>query len=386
MGPPWGGGGGGGKGKRPQAYCSKDSYFDSLLRPEDADAFGGAGLLLYRSGANGVEVLLASEKPWNPLANDYDPLAWNPVGGKKAWSGDYEAATTAARCLMEVFGNCEGAPTKPEIEKLCRSAPVVWYPNGRFALFVKEYTPEDGEVFGVAEKAFADVKEKGGYPFSPEEEGRTDAKGRPTQRWVKQIEELEWVSGADLLATEKRKPLTDLLKNLCLIGAFEQFLQEGTPPAAAPPPQPEGGEGDARRKGGKDSKGGGKKGKDYGGKNGGGKGKDKGGKGMKGAFGGKGKGMPNYANFAPMPPPPLNAQMYPIEMQRQMLGEKLYMTVQPMVSTPMTAQKVTGMLLELPMPELMPLLGPSPSERQLLKQRVDEAMEVLEAEEGQGAK
>jgi len=156
--------------------------------------------------------------------------------------------------------------------------------------------------------------------------------------------------------------------------------------AAAPPPQLEGGEGDARRKGGKDSKGGGKKGKDYGGKNGGGKGKDKGGKGMKGAFGGKGKGMPNYANFAPMPPPPLNAQMYPIEMQRQMLGEKLYMTVQPMVSTPMIAQKVTGMLLELPMPELMPLLGPSPSERQLLKQRVDEAMEVLEAEEGQGAK
>jgi predicted NUDIX family NTP pyrophosphohydrolase len=106
-------GGGGGKGKRPASFTSKDSYFESILRHDDFEGYGGAGLLLYRKGDAGVEVLLSTEKPWNPIANEYDPLAWNPLGGKKTpWAGEWEAASTAARCLMEVFGGCENAPTK----------------------------------------------------------------------------------------------------------------------------------------------------------------------------------------------------------------------------------------------------------------------------------
>jgi len=382
---PWtgGGGGGGGKGKKASAFASKEAYFAPTLRPEDSEAYTAAGLLLYRKGDNGIEVLVASEKPWNPLANEYDPLAWNTIGGKKTpWTGEWDAPATAARCLMEVFGGCEEAPTSQKIVDMCQEAPVLWYPAGRFALFVREFQSEDGEVFDEAPKSFGAAKEKGAYPFSPEEQ-RVNSKGQPTTRWVKQIEALEWVLAADLTASEPRSPLTDLLKNICLVGAFQQFLQEGTAPEP-PPKVPEGG-----RKGGKDAKGGGKKGgagSGAGGWQDGGK-KGGGGGGKKGAGGGKGKGgcmkgkgMP-YAGYAPMPPPPMTPQMYPVEMQRQMLGEKLYMTVQPMVNSPITAQKVTGMLLELPMPELMPLLGPGPEERNMLQQRVDEALEVLESEQ-----
>lgn len=385
MGAPWMeggyGGGGGGKGKRPASWCSQDSYFESSLRPEDVEGYTSAGLLLYRTGANGLEVLVACESPWNPLANDYDPLAWNPLCGKKtSWSGEWEAQVTAARCLMEVFGGCEEAPTREKIEQLCRSAPVLWYPAGRFALYIREFTSEDGEVFDQATKFFATAKENGLYPHSPEEK-RMNSKGQPTTRWVKKIEELEWVPASDLLADESRKPLADLLRNICLNGTFRSFLQEGTMSVTAPIAPADGaGEGDNRRKGGKDKGGGGKwGGKDGGARKGAGGGKGKG-KGDKGKGMAKGKGMP-YASFAPMPPPQVNPQMYPIEVQRQMLGEKLYMTVQPMVSTPMVAQKVTGMLLELPMPELTPLLGAGPEDRKMLEQRVSEAMEVLEAED-----
>lgn len=397
MGPPWGGapggawggkpmqqpwmGGGGGKGKGPASWCSKDSYFDTALRKEDYQGYNSAGLLLYRSGAEGIEVLLANEKPWNPLANDYDPLAWNPLGGKKTGgpSAEWSAPVTAARCLNEVFGSCEDAPGLEKLQDLCKTAPALWYPAGRFVLYVKEVTEEDGAVFSEATARFAAVKEKGLYPHTPEEQ-RTNAKGQPTQRWVKQIEELEWVPAKDLLVAEPRKPLTDLLRNICLVGNFLEFLQGGTAPA---PPEPK--EDGDKGKGGKEGKGGGKgakEGKDgSGGKKGGGKSK---GKGDKGKGFGKAKGMP-YASFAPIPPPPMNPQMYPIEMQRQMLGEKLYMTVQPMVPSPMVAQKVTGMLLELPMPELVPLLGGTEEDRSLLQQRVSEAMEVLEAEDFAGA-
>jgi len=372
--------GGGGKGKGPSSWCSKDGYFESKLRPEDCEAYSSSGILMYRKAEKGVEVLLALEKPWNPLVNDYDPLAWNPILGKKTAGGpnvEWDSAVTAARNVLEVFGGCEGAPEVGSLQKMCHTSPVLWYPNGRFALYIHEYSSDDGDVFPEAVARFAAAKEKGLYPHTPAEEGRVNAKGQPMTKWVKQIEELEWVSGETLVQESTPKPLTDLLKNLVKITSFSEFLTGGVPPPSPTPPA-EGSEG-ARPKGGKNSKGGGKN-KDGGGKKGGGsKGSKNKGDNFKGG-GGKGKGgMPPYA-FMP-PPPPMNPQMYPIEMQRQMLGEKLYMLVQPMVPTAVVAQKVTGMLLELPMPELMPLLGPGPEERNLLQQRVDEAMEVLASDE-----
>merc|ERR1740121_2815138 len=61
------------------------------------------------------------------------------------------------------------------------------------------------------------------------------------------------------------------------------------------------------------------------------------------------------------------------EMQRQMYGEQLYVLVQPMCPSEYLAQKVTGMLLELPMSELCQNLT-NPEE---LRRRVSEALEVL---------
>jgi len=352
-------------------YCSKESYFESSLRQEDAKGYSAAGVLLYRKGEQGLEVLLALERPWNSQAKDYDPLAWNPLGSKKTGSSTYQATNTASKSLLEVVGGMPDAPNGKLIETMCRSSPVVWYPNGRFALFVHEYTAEDGEVFANAPSLFPEVKEKGLYPYGAQEEGWTNSRGEVTTRWVKQIDELEWVPASDLLAESPRKPLTDLMRNLCFIGGFRQFLEGGDTP---PPPSPQSKGKDGFDKGGK----GGKYGKDGGGKKGGSKGKFN--KGDNGCGGGFGKGM------MPMPPPPMapmaqNPQMYPIEMQRQMLGEKLYMLVQPMVPSQVIAQKVTGMLLELPMPELMPLLGPSEEEQQMLNQRVAEAVEILQEEE-----
>jgi len=398
--PPWGGKGGkggwapapppiwGGGGKGASAFTSKDSYVESIPRPEDSEGYSSAGLLIYKKGDNGPEVLLSLERPWNSLANDYDPLAWNLLGGKRKTGpgGEWEAPVTAGRWILEVLGGAAGAPSAVDVEQMCRAGPIVWYPQGRFIMFIHQVDPENEamQVFLDAPVRFAAAKDAGKYPFGPDEQ-RVNSKGQPTTRWVKQIEELEWVPAADLIAEEPRKPLTDLCKNICLVEHFRSFLLGGALPESVPvPPPPPEGNSKSSGKGGKKGgdkgydKGGGKMSKD-GGKKGGSSGKGKGGKG-KGGDWGKGKSVP-YPVFAPMPTMPVNPAMYPQEMQRQMLGEKLYMIVTPLVPSATVAQKVTGMLLELPMPELMPLLGSGDGERAMLRTRVDEALEVLEAEE-----
>merc|ERR1719324_1800108 len=86
----------------------------------------------------------------------------------------------------------------------------------------------------------------------------------------------------------------------------------------------------------------------------------------------------------PMPMGPMGqmspqmASMYgntqsPSELQRQMYGEQLYLMVQPLSPSPYLAQKITGMLLELPQNELMLNL----TNQEELRKRVEEAVEVL---------
>mmetsp|Transcript_53574 Transcript_53574/g.120813 ORF Transcript_53574/g.120813 Transcript_53574/m.120813 type:complete len:109 (-) Transcript_53574:124-450(-) len=91
-----------------------------------------------------------------------------------------------------------------------------------------------------------------------------------------------------------------------------------------------------------------------------------GGKGMGGMCAG-GKGM----MMGPMMMP--GYEQNSAEMQRQLYGEQLYMLVQPMASSPYLAQKITGMLLELPQNELLLNL----TNQEELHRRVTEAMEVL---------
>merc|ERR1719343_1821446 len=101
----------------------------------------------------------------------------------------------------------------------------------------------------------------------------------------------------------------------------------------------------------------------------------KGGPPMMNPYMGGGKGMPSqvgplYYNqpFAAEPATQSHA-----EIQRQMYGEQLYMMVQPLSPSPYFAQKITGMLLELPENELILNL----SNNEELTRRVKEALEVL---------
>merc|ERR1712039_107197 len=110
------------------------------------------------------------------------------------------------------------------------------------------------------------------------------------------------------------------------------------------------------------------------------------------------KGMPMEPVYYPMqgpqhaPPPfpgnqggmPMQPQQFnnPIqqlqeesseEMQRQMYGEQLYVSVQQLTPSAYLAQKITGMLLELPLSELFQNL----TNQEELHRRVQEAVEVL---------
>merc|ERR1719188_214603 len=68
-----------------------------------------------------------------------------------------------------------------------------------------------------------------------------------------------------------------------------------------------------------------------------------------------------------------NADSNNPEMQRQLYGEQLYMLVQPLSPSPYLAQKITGMLLELPQNELLLNL----TNQEELGRRVQEALDVL---------
>merc|ERR1719343_728534 len=80
-------------------------------------------------------------------------------------------------------------------------------------------------------------------------------------------------------------------------------------------------------------------------------------KGMGGGYGKGGYSMGNsMGNTMGNTMPPIMYSSYEqnsMEMQRQMYGEQLYIMVQPLVPGAYIAQKITGMLLELPQNELM---------------------------------
>jgi len=94
----------------------------------------------------------------------------------------------------------------------------------------------------------------------------------------------------------------------------------------------------------------------------------------------KGMGMMQKGQPGMRPPStgakdPLTAQALataPPGMQKQMLGEKLYPAVSRL--QPELAGKITGMMLEMDNSELLMML----EQEQQLKQKVDEAMRVLQ--------
>jgi len=379
---------------RAQVYSSPEPYFESGLRPEDGQTFSAAGLMLYRTGATGaIEVLVGVERPWNSFINDYDPLAWNVLGGKRAAGKgkEWEPYATVVRSILDIAGAIEGVPSSSDIKRLCQSGPAMWYPRGKYALYLSQVTDEMRDAMDKLPERFLEGKAKGLVP-APQDEQRLGWNGQPTTKWVKEIDELEWVPIEDIIkpAGETRKPVTNLLENICLGDSFRKFAETGVLPSNAQPgavsdnhdkKEGKNGEGNSdrgggvgksgakgfRQKGGDDRKGGGK-----------------GGKGQKGDWGKKGKGGYGAYSMSPQQPMQMSSQMYSPEVQRQVLGEQVYILVQPMVPTAAIAQKVTGMLLELPLPELLPVMESTSRSQKWegseLKKRVDEALEVLQVE------
>jgi len=377
---------------------SSDAYVDKNLRPLDAEHYSAAGLVPYRKRPGGVELLLCREKPWNSFINGYDPLAWNVFGGKRVSRQERSVEVTAVRCFREAVCDFDAAPTDEALYNLVPSGFYMWYPLGKFALILVEV--EDGSMDDLPEK-FAEAKEA-----SPNEEFRILPMG--VKKWKKQIELLEWVPGENLVPDAKFD-VSDLLANMLKVAKFVDFLGGRLDPAevwpkGSHPPISNGltdlgGKGKGRSKGdswggmengyrqgkGKskdswsDSNGFGDKGKGKG-KN---KGKGKGGYGKMAAPSvsfGKGVPLMQMPPPPPMPvytaPPPPTMQPGSEEMQRQMYGEQLYVLVLPLSPSPYLAQKITGMLLELPQNELVLNLT-NPDE---LQQRVAEALDVLKAD------
>jgi len=240
---------------------------------------------------------------------------------------------------------------------------------GKFALVIVEVP---GDSFSDLPENYAKMKQQSG----PQEEYQMLPMG--IKKWSKQIDEVKWVEASTLVSEESKAEVSDLFGNILEIGAFRDFLSGSSDPAkalpeggpVAPPPRREG------------EKGKGKKGGKGQGWKGGGKGGGCGPKGYgKGAMCAKGMGpaMMYAGAKGGVGMPVMSPMVYPsydnnsAEMQRQMYGEQLYVLVQPMAPSPYLAQKITGMLLELPQNELLLNL----TNQEELSRRVREALDVL---------
>lgn len=332
---------------------SPNSYLARRLHPADAEHYSAAGLLPYRRGAGeALEFLLPLERPWNSFTKAYDPLGWNLFCGKRIPRQERFPETTAVRSFQEAAGKVSGAPAPDVLYSLLSKSIYAWYSLGKFALLLVEVDANDIP---------ADFPERytAWKQGQQQEEYQVTAEG--VKKWSKLIDAMEWVP-ASTLFPEPQKEASDLLSNVLRITKFPE-LAEGKLDLATEFPQPP-----ASFKGGKD---GGKKGK------GKGKGSQKG-WGMMPMppmmpYGGKGYGMQPMMYPAQAPVAAMPYDQSSGELQRQMYGEQLYLLVQPLSPSSVIAQKITGMLLELPENELMLNLN-SPEE---LHRRVVEALEVL---------
>lgn len=346
---------------------SSDGYLDRRLRPLDAEHYSAAGLLPYRRRDSVVELLLPKEKPWNSFTQAYDPLSWNVFGGKRVPRQERSVETTAVRCFLETVGQASGAPDQDMLYGWMQKSFMIWYPMGKFALVMVEVPDDSLDDFP---ERYTAMKQQAG----PEQEFRILPMG--IKKWSKQIDELGWLPASSLLAETDTKEVSDLLGSMLNITSFREFLEGSVDPDKTLPersavqPRPEG---DGNGKGKGKAKGQSRGWKGYGGGKSAGKG---GGKGGMPVAKGMGPGI-MYAGAKGMPV--MSPMIYPqyeqnsAEMQRQMHGEQLYVLVQPMSPSPYLAQKITGMLLELPYEELCLNL----TNREELQRRVSEALEVL---------
>jgi hypothetical protein len=270
-------------------------------------------------------------------------------------------------------GRVEGAPDQDTIFGIMGESFALWYPTGKFALLAIK-APDDS-LANLPDRFLESKKD------APTEEFQVLHMG--IKKWNKQIEALEWVPASRLVPTADFEA-TDLFENILKIDDFRAFVEGALDPSAlALAPEPVKGNGDKGNKGKGGSRGTGGKDKGNGGYGGS--------KGSPMFFGGKGMPMapgPMMGGMVPMPMPiqiqsgaqfissmlpQLPAGNQSEAAQKQTCGEQLYTLVQPMAPSAFLAQKITGMLLELPMDELMLNL----TDQEELRRRVAEALDVL---------
>lgn len=367
-GPPFGKGDYGGQSPTPQ--CTSTPYLERQLRPLDAEGYSGAALVPYRKVEGKLELLLGFERPWNTFTNSFDTEAWSLLGGKRIWRTESYPEATAIRCFLEVTEIVESVPSVDEMTSLTSKAFVVWYPTGKYAVVFFEAA---GGLLAELPNNFTEARAKAG----PQEESKVTDTG--VKKWVKMVDALEWVAVADLVP-QSTKEVANLLRNILQVDGVRDFLTGATDPAVTLPeavvpegkPKAKGTSGKGGKKGGQDGWKGGK-----------GKGDFKGGKDGKGFKGKKGGGnyfgmmQPMMAPMGYMPVSTVEQHFNDSDLQIQMYGEQLYILVQPLVGSSYIAQKITGMLLELPIHELI-LNFNYPEE---LSRRVREA-EILLKQDG----
>mmetsp|Transcript_13458 Transcript_13458/g.36247 ORF Transcript_13458/g.36247 Transcript_13458/m.36247 type:complete len:365 (+) Transcript_13458:111-1205(+) len=346
---------------------SPDAYLDRRLRALDSEHYSAAGFLPYRKhGENGIELLLPRERPWNAITKSYDPLGWNLFCGKRIPRQERAAETTAERCFLEALGKISRPPPQDVLQKAISGSFMIWYPLGKFCLIVADVTDENFD--DLPEKFQACRPKDGERPeYCVNELG--------VRKWIKSIDQLEWLPVARLLP-EPEEDLCDLLQNLLKIENFQAFLQGSFDPSIQlPPPRPS-----DDQSGNSMPYFGGRKGGKSGGKGTSRKGKSfppwaTGGVAMPGTMVKGGFiSMPYDMSWKGVVP---QQQVNPVhcnkEMQRQMYGEQLYVLVQSHAPSLYVAQKITGMLLELPENELFLTL----TDQEELKIRAVEALGVL---------
>uniref|UniRef100_A0A7S1F905 PABC domain-containing protein n=1 Tax=Noctiluca scintillans TaxID=2966 RepID=A0A7S1F905_NOCSC len=323
---------------------SGQSYVGTCLRIADAEHFSAAGVLPYRRKGSRLELLLARERPWNSFSKAYDPMSLNVVGGKRIRGHERDASVTATRVLLESTSTALTEEEAEMLQGLICGGSFLWYAKGRFALSVVDFP-----------KTLWDLPERFSTTRQRDQGFTIQALG--TKKWAKQIKAFEWVP-VRKLTPRLRESVSDLLLNVLRVSGLEKSM-DGTRDSHSTSLR-------ARNECSLSST---------------------------NVRHGRLEGnvvdqatssvtsvqafyVPSlFTAFQITPPEMMTAPLFQTleEMQRQLYGEQLLALVQVIAPSPFLAQKITGMLLELPEPELLVNF----TDQAELDRRVCEALYVL---------
>ena len=139
--------------RRLKALTNKSSYLDLALKSTDRDGFAAAGVLLFKRGRGGIELLLPREcREATEDSSGGDKL--NFLGGKRLSKHISSAPEVALSHLKKETGGCLSNVTLRSM-RLGGFPLVLWSAESKYALFIFEITTEldfdvDVKAAGVA--------------------------------------------------------------------------------------------------------------------------------------------------------------------------------------------------------------------------------------------